>query len=167
METVGQLQVEEDPRFTRREWRLQRVGWIAMLAVALAGLVGLAGRGPLSSATAGEPAGALAVRYERIVRHEAPTQLRIRLGPGVARKGRVRVVLDRGYLEGVEIEWVLPEPAAVAAAADRFIYDFAIAEPDRAGEVVFGLRPDRLWRRRARVGLERGPAVEFTQLVLP
>ena len=57
------LQINEDIEFQKKEWNWARLGWVLMLIIALAGLLGLFGQGPLSKSTA--RAGGIEVEYER------------------------------------------------------------------------------------------------------
>ncbi|HWE77462.1 MAG TPA: hypothetical protein VG270_02975 [Pseudolabrys sp.] len=58
--------VREDMAFQRRSWMVERAGWVLLAVIALAGLTGVLGNGPLSWAHAS--AGALSVSYERFQR---------------------------------------------------------------------------------------------------
>ncbi len=51
------LDVEEDMAFQRRNWRAERIGWAAMVAIVIAAVLGLFASGPLSWATAQTPTG--------------------------------------------------------------------------------------------------------------
>jgi hypothetical protein len=82
VQRAGDLELNQDLRFQRRMWAVQRIGWAVMALVVLAGLLGLFGPGPLSSATAGKEEGPLLVEgYERFVRFRIPTTLQVRLDP--------------------------------------------------------------------------------------
>ena len=56
----------EDMRFQRRSWIAERVGWAVLIVLALIGLIGAFGTGPLSWQTAS--GGSLSVEYERFQR---------------------------------------------------------------------------------------------------
>ena len=49
---VGDLEIDQDLRFQKREWAFERASWVVMALVVLAGLLGLLGRGPMSDQTA-------------------------------------------------------------------------------------------------------------------
>ena len=49
---VGDLQIHQDLCQERREWKIQRVGWLLMALMLVAALAGLLGPGPLSSTIA-------------------------------------------------------------------------------------------------------------------
>ncbi len=42
---VGDLDIEQDLDFERRQWHVQRVGWVVFLLILLAAFVGLLGTG--------------------------------------------------------------------------------------------------------------------------
>ena len=44
-ERAGDLEIVEDLSFQRREWRVQRGGWVVMAVLILLALLGLTGRG--------------------------------------------------------------------------------------------------------------------------
>ena len=119
------LEVDDDPRFHRRMWRVQRAGWLAMLAITLAALTGLLGPGPLSRAVTAQPAG-LRVEHPRFARVDAPQSLRVHLPTSAPPGGGYRLGLGRRFLDRVRIEAVVPPPVATEAAYDgRIVYTFA------------------------------------------
>lgn len=163
---VGDLELDEDEGFLRREWKAERVGWLTMAGILGLALLGVFGSGPLAEANAGGD-GPLAVRYARFARTQAPTILRLRYDAGaVGADGRVRLVLDRGFVEAVQIEHITPQPERAVAEPGRVVYVFA-AEPAAAGEVTFHARFERFGVIRGAAGLADRPPVRFTQWVHP
>ena len=167
VQRVGDLELEQDLAFQQWSWRVQRVGWSAMLAVVLAALAGLLGNGPLSSATAGPAGGPLRVEYQRLARHGAPTTLQFHLAPGAAPDGTARVWLDSAYLRGATVEGVFPEPESVRAGPDRMEYVFALARPGAPATITFQLQYESKWRQRGRAGLGDHALVPFAPFVYP
>lgn len=161
------LQIERDASFQRREWLIQRVGWVAMTAVLAAALAGLLGDGPLSHAVAGERGGALWIEYQRFGRWQAPEEMHVHLGAGQAKGGRARIWLDRDFVERLEIDGVTPPPAAVEARADRATYEFLAPEEGGDLEITFNVKPQHWGRKHGRIGVEGGPAVAMSELVYP
>lgn len=74
----GNLDIEEDLPFQQRTWKVERVGWILMALIALASVLGLIDKGPLSQNRKGDPS-TLEVQYNRFIHLETPAQLRVRL----------------------------------------------------------------------------------------
>jgi len=164
---VGDLEISQDLAHERREWMIERVGWAAMALLLSAALVGLLGPGPLSGATAGDGGSTLWVEYNRFERYQAPAMLRVHLGPGAARDGKVRLWLSRRYVENVELRHVDPEPDRVEVMHDRLIYTFNVPDPHRPTAVTYHLEANAFWSMPVGIGLEGGEHVAFTQFVYP
>ena len=164
---AADLGIREDMRRQRAEWIIERAGWALIALVLVAALAGLLGHGPLSRATAGEPGSRLWAEYHRFERHQAPTELRVHLGPGAGSGGELRVWVGRGYLDAIELERVDPEPVAVEAGADQHVFVFAMPDPGRPTSVLFRFQPDTYGSLRGRLGLPDGEEVTFDQFAYP
>lgn len=162
---VGSLEIAQDFAFQRREWIVQRVLWWVVVAILVAGVVGLLGTGPLSHAEAAS--GPLSLDYERFVRKRAPTQLDVRVAPEAAVEAEIALWLDADYLEKVDVERIMPEPVVMAAAPDRVIYRFVLADAEQPGRVTFHLQPAEPGAVDGRLGLVDGDSVTFDQFVYP
>jgi hypothetical protein len=163
---VGELAVAEDSGFQRRSWRVQRVGWVLMALLVLAGLAGLLGSGPLSHAKAVHEDGVMAVEYQRFARWMAPTQIKVHFGPQAVRDGEVRIWLDRRYVEKTKIEPVVPQPQKVEVGPDRLTYVFAAQAAPGPGTVAFHLEFTTFGLVEGRAGVA-GAEIGFRHLVYP
>lgn len=163
---VGDLEIDSDVEFQLREWRFERIGWVAMLAAAVAALLGAFGRGPLSGAEAG--AGTpLRVQYERFLRHNSPAPIELEVAPGGAGDSVVRVWIDHEYLREFDIDHIIPEPVHSEAAPGRTVYAFARSDVSRPARITFGLIPQGFGPLHARMGVGAAPPVEISQFVYP
>lgn len=167
MQRVGDLQVMQDLDYEHRSWRVERIGWVILSLILVAALLGLLGNGPLSAATAGDDGAPLQVQYGRFVRHRGPTQMEIRLQPGAVQGDEARVWVDREYLNGVDLQTVIPEPDSVEAGTDRYVYVFKLSEPGAGTGIIFDLVPIQDGIQNVRVGLDGGPDLSFIQVVWP
>jgi hypothetical protein len=158
----GDTQIEEDPAFERRSWIAERIGWALMALFILLGLLGFFGSGPASSRSAGSP-GTLRLEYERFVRNEAPTSLRVNTKP---ENGVGRVIVGREYLDRVKIEKIVPEPARVVSMNGFVIYEFAV-KGDGAVSVKFDLVTRALGELPGTVASDDVNRVSFRQFVYP
>lgn len=166
----AEIEVEEDPRYAAAMWRAERIAWVCMGLVLLAALAGFFGNGPASRRTAGDPEGPLSVVYERLIRHQAPVVLRFRVGPGLAdARGRVRLWVSRGYLDGVRVERITPEPEREEAAPGRVVFVFPAAEPSRPFAVRMEFQAESIGSLAGVAGVEAPAAarVEFAQFAYP
>ena len=154
-------EVSEDYSFQKKEWTVQRIGWVVMLLLIAAAAAGLLGSGPISSTSAS--AEGLEVQYLRFARLQTPEQLRVLIDGG---SDRVEVWFDASFLSQKQIERITPEPAQVQCAGERYAFVFDAVEAEDT-EITFHLRPDSPGRTRGRVGLSGGPAVDLWQFVYP
>ena len=162
---VGDIQVNEDLSFLRKEWRFQRIGWIAMLLFVILGLAGALGRGPLANVTDGDTA-TLAVSYERIIRHAADTQLEIVAGRAL-REDTLRIYITSGFLKAFEVRNIIPEPVSSGVRGPYVYYDFLRDPRARFSEITFHLIAEGYSRRRARVFTSGAAPLHVHQFILP
>jgi hypothetical protein len=171
------VQIEEDPRFQRREWRVQRVAWLAFALIIVAALAGVFGRGPLSKASVS--GAGLRLHYERFARCRTPQTLTIQLTADDADAEQHVIWISRDYLQGMEIERITPEPASERLAPGRIEFHFeqasggaATATADaRSAEtsrtITFSLLATARGTRSGALGLNDGPPIEFWQFIMP
>jgi hypothetical protein len=158
--------IDEDMAFQRREWMIQRVGWVVILVLLIAGLLGaLGGNGWLSHGEA--KVGSLALEYERFTRQRRPTSLQVRVDPASARDGQVPIWLDQAFLDRIDVERVEPEPVETRAGADRVVYQLALADPQRPAQVTIAYQPADLGVTQIRLGIVGGDAIAIDQVVYP
>lgn len=156
---VNDFQIEEDPQFEVRLWRLQRYCWGVMVAVLVAALLGLlGGGGPLAHATARLDDGSLRLEYERFARREAATTLTFSLPVPRDPPGTVSIRLNRSFVEAAQLERVEPEPVRVVAGAGEIVYVVDAAEAARDGTVQI-----RVLARPTRAGTLSGQARRGTR----
>ena len=165
---IGDLDIAEDLDFQRRTWTVERIGWLVILFVVVAAVLGLCGSaGPLNKAAAGERDDLLSVSYARFARHGAGTVLEVRVAPEAARQGEVRLWIEEGLFEVMELTQVAPEPEEVVLEPGRLVFVFPAADAAGPLTISFDLEPTHYWRHTARLGLPDGPSVRVRQFVYP
>jgi hypothetical protein len=164
---VGSLEIGQDLDFQRREWRVQRIGWVVMGLIVLAALIGLTGNGVLARATVSDPAEMLRLEYARVDRVQSPSTLAVLIAGDAVVDEQVEMWVDREYLRGISIENVVPEPQEVRSAADGLVYVFAVDQPGEPLTVSFDVRHTAFGAKSGRVALVDGPALDFAQFVYP
>jgi hypothetical protein len=168
IEQSHSLEIEEDPAFERRSWRIQRAGWTVMLLFLCAGMLGLlGGAGPLVDTRAGGRDAGAVIEYSRFLRTRAPVDFHFLLDPDISNEPEVRIAIDRAYLERFEIQQIVPEPVGVEVSDSTTYYVFALAESELDIRVTFHLHPERPAFLRGAVRVADRQEIEFWQLVLP
>ena len=162
----GDLQINEDLEFQRKSWRIQRVGWGVMLLLAIFALAGLLGNGPASNARAGQPDGAIQVRYQRIVRLLTPIDMELEIKPA-AGSDTVRVRLAGGFVNGLHVDTVRPEPESQALAPDADVYTFTVAQAGEPVRVRMRLEARRIGSNLGVVEMDGEEPLRLSIFVLP
>jgi hypothetical protein len=163
---VGKIQVEEDLQFLKREWRFQRIGWVGMALVLLAGVLGAFGRGALSHARAGDSR-IFGAEYSRVIRHGATDELTIFVGPGLQADSAIHIAISRAYLAEFAIEDVQPEPTTQHQSGDYTVYEFLRADPRMPLRVNIQMRPNNYGAVSARLQLVGSNTLEVRQFIMP
>lgn len=164
---VGDLQVAQDMRYQRRSWFVQRVGWAVMLLVLLAAVAGVFGEGPVGAGAVAAEDGSFSVLFAEYPRKRAPETLRFRVNAGAVEEDELRVAFSRGYLSGVELQSVYPEPDSVETGATEIVFVFTLSEEGLPAEVLFNVLYDDIGRKQGNLRLEGHPAVRIRQFVYP
>lgn len=167
MQDVHELEQEGLLRRQRREWSIQRLGWLVMALCVAAGVLGLLGGGGLfGERVTGEKGAPIWIEHERLARLETPTTLRVHLLPGQP-DGEVSFWVATEFLEHVEVRQIMPPPESTRVDADRLVYTFDAAAGGRPLVVALTVQPDDPGLLRGAFGRLDGPSVRLTQMVVP
>jgi hypothetical protein len=164
---VGDMEVGQDLAYQRREWLVERIGWVVMATVVLAALVGLLGRGPLSSARQADDQGGLSLDYERFLHYRDHTTLKVTIAKGSAETRHVRVWLSRAYLESMRPLKIVPQPEREEIGGERQVFVFRRADHDAPLTIIFHVEPDDFGSLPGKLGIDDGAALDFWQFVYP
>lgn len=162
LKQVGDIEVASDLDFQKREWRLQRVGWLGLLLLVLGGAGGAFGRGPLASAEAKAADNSFQLRYHKLVRHLAPEHLEIKINQPV--DDTIGLWFDAEFLSRVNVEDMVPEPIATSTGQGRVTYYFAVKA---GGQILVEYEPDRIGAQSGSLGVENGASLRIRQFVYP
>jgi hypothetical protein len=153
------LEIDQNLDFQRREWRYRRIGIAVLFTFVLAALLGVTGMGgPLSRGSASDPEGRLVVEYERFVRRNARSQVRLRLA---SKGGEVRIAINTAYLNDIALRSIVPRPEAVVTDGARQVLVFRSSSPQLA--VQAEIEPLVAGSLDAEVSAADGPTIRFRQ----
>lgn len=167
IQRVGSLEIAQDLDFQRKEWRVQRIGWVVMALIALAALLGVTGSGVVARATTGDAGSRLQLTYSRFDRLDAPTTLDVQIAGDAVTGEQVALWVDRDYFQSLQIEQVVPEPEAVRGAGDRLTYVFGVDAPGQPMTITFDLRHTSFGPKSGWIALADEPPLDFSQFVFP
>jgi hypothetical protein len=161
------LEIGQDLTFQRREWRVQRIVWLFVVAILAAAVMGLIGPGPLSSASAGTPD--FRVQYLRFARWQAPQSLVVSVGS--QRAGALQVAFNRSFIDSMAVQQVTPQPASEKASPTGFLFTFDATDGTVPADLTFDLQPTSMGTLHGTVSLSasggQSSSVDITQLVYP
>jgi hypothetical protein len=161
LKRIGDLEIAEDIELERRTWTVEHIAWVAMVLILLAALAGIFGNGPLSWASASSSDSNLVIEYQRFVRNQARSDLRIRIFPEAVEADRgARIWISREYLERSKIASIAPEPEHVESTPDGMIFTFLVPKQENDSVIHLRLDIETIGRIRGRVGLVRGAATQ-------
>jgi hypothetical protein len=162
-----QFEVHEDSAYQQAEWKTERAGWIVWACILIAALVGLLGPGPYSSIETHSADQQLAIRYDRIARRRADSEIEVRIAPHLARDGQIRLYTSANFLESEAIEGIQPEPHEVVHEGGRIMHIFRCSTAAQPIVIKFRTHPARMGMHDYSWGVDGGPSVAFWRLVLP
>jgi hypothetical protein len=165
IEPVGDVEIDRDLDFQHRQWTVQRAGWLVMIAILLAAVIGLFGAGPLSSASV--EAGSLQLQYSRFERRHAPTELEMTVPNSAVSQDQVEVWFSTDYLAGAEITSIVPEPEEVSETDDHVVFRFSVDDQAQTPTILFALEYDDPGPTTGHIGVIDGPELTFWQFVYP
>ena len=164
-QTTG-LELAEDAEFQRREWVVERVGWVLLGVVLASAVLGLFGGGPLSQARVTDQQQTFEVTYERFTRALTYTVLEITVDAGAIEDSSVTVYLSDTWIDNVTTWQITPEPDSTTRTDEGIFYEFA-TRPNSPLVATLLYRPNDPGISRSAVGIGDSERVELWQLVYP
>lgn len=156
------LHIEEDLRFQRKEWVVQRIGMALLFLFVTAAALGLTGMGgPLSRGEAGVRTDPVFVEFARFTRRGTTTTLKVHLRTA---PGEIRFWISDLYFDHVRLVRVVPEPLSVTVAPGRYVYAIGSASPEVT--IAVDVEHEAVGNIEAAIGLEGGHAVRVNQWTL-
>ena len=151
----------------RWEWTLERVAWVIMALVIVAGLLGGLGAGPLASREAAAPDGSLVVEYYAIERAAAPNTLVLRLGPKAGESSQIDLAFSRPFAEGTQLDSLVPEPVQTTAREGEIVHTFAASDLTGGSTIVCRYQHQRFGSLDYRIAIQGREPARVRQIVLP
>ena len=152
-------------RHHRAAWRVERIGWTAMALLLMAALLGVFGDGPLSHVRSGSTQ-ALSVRYDRLLRSNAPTEYEFQAGTSLVTGGELRLRFERSLMEDIELDSIVPQPDKQDAGPDYTEFAFRV-RGNAPVKIDFRYRPATFGRHSGRVSVDGQHSVLIDQFVYP
>lgn len=112
------LEMEEDIRLHEKGWIVQRIGWVFILTVMVAGAIGVFGSGFVSKET--PQAGSFKVKYDRYYRYETEMKIEIQS----ASEHISTLSFPQDYLKNFRLIRFIPDPLHNHTENQEVVYNF-------------------------------------------
>lgn len=159
--------LDSELSFQRKQWRIERIAWIAMAALifyALAG--GLGGGGPLSIAELAAADGNARVRYEKFARQLAPTSVDISVTqPPDGRPAQLHI--SGSYLSSMTVRSIIPEPDTTTVAENGYVFVFKRLSGVADTKIRLQLEPQQMGAAKGWLVINNGERLGINQFVFP
>lgn len=126
--------IDEDLRFQRGAWLVERMGWSVMAVIVLAAFAGMFG-GPTTSQEVRDGSGRLRIDYQHFQRHLDPSV--VRLTVDTQGQSIFELTIDKSLTQEFEIRSVIPQPIETQAHDGGLLMKFAASSENNApAEIV-------------------------------
>ncbi len=161
-----QAPFDEDIGFQRRQWRVERFGWAAMVLVIIAALAGVFGGGGIvARATASDSTGLTEVRYARFARYSSSTILEVNVTASASARP-MRLSISDQYLGAMNVRAITPPPTSTSIADRQHVFVFDRAA-SAAATIRFELVPESIGRHEGWIAVDGAAPVFFAHFVYP
>lgn len=158
--------LDAELRFQRKQWRIERIGWVAMAALIVYSLAGgLGGGGPLSSTEAVAADGTARVRYEKFARQLTANSVEVSLTQRP--DGSAQVQLSEGLLGSMTVKSIVPAPDVTTVAADGYMFIFKRLPGVANSKIRLQLEPQQIGAVEGWLVVGGGERLAIKQFVFP
>ncbi|HVE90377.1 MAG TPA: hypothetical protein VNA44_11840 [Burkholderiaceae bacterium] len=162
---ANSLQIEDHQDFQRRQWRAERIGWMAMallIVAAVAGLLG--GGGVLADASSASADGRSRVEYQRFARKGSTTTLEIIAASG---ERELRIRIDERYLSAMSLRTITPPPLATVLSERSYTFSFNRAPGAIDTRIKLHLEPDSAGSLEGTVTIDDAAPLRIRHFIFP
>lgn len=161
----GSVSLSEDMDFQRHWWSFERAAWYVLAAVLIADALGVFGQGWVARTERTAPDGTLHVRYDRIERAGASSEITIGFGPGAIRRGQFELFSSQAIVKELGADRIIPQPLTSQIGPRGFTYTFpAVGSP---ATVSIALQPVKPGIHEIELGVPGSQPVRASIVVLP
>jgi hypothetical protein len=164
---VASLDIPSEATFEEKEWKLERFGWAVMALMIVAGALGLlGGEGLLNTIRLGSPDERVWVEYPRVVRSQAPFELKIYSAAEPSFIGATTVHINKSYADTFIVESASPTVLQHYITPSVISYDFATPQ-DGPASIILRVKPTTFGLKHATISVEGAGSQTFRQIILP
>lgn len=160
-----ELHSEEHLKFQRREWTVQKIGTVGLVAFIIAGFMGLLGAGPLATTSRTSTEGLVEVTFDRVIRSNSDDRLIFTFAPEAVEDGAVTLELTGDWTNGMDLDVITPDPIEQQAIPNGLAMTFK-ADDSHETQVTIPFVAREHFTHEGEVTVN-GDSVVIKQFVLP
>lgn len=159
----NKLPVKESPKWLVFEYRMQKMGGVALAIIVCLGLAGVFSDGIFSTARISDPGNRLSVEYERVSRIDSDMNIKIEVQPDGE---SISLALGGDWMAANEVKTLFPQAERMTSQNGALRIEYRTHEVSRPFAIWLGVTP------RA-AGLQHytlqtgGNTLAFNQFILP
>jgi len=157
--------IQENMRWQRVEWRIQKIGGILLLVLVILGACGLFSKGFLSDGVVTSSDGALRVEYERFGLRDSDIAMAIRVRP--AHHDRFTLTLSGEEMDNFQIQSLQPQPQQAVSKSNSLVLIYSSSSFRDGATVWIGSQAQQFGRYPVTVTLDDATSVHFTHWIYP
>jgi hypothetical protein len=158
----GKLEIDDDPKFENKEWKVADALWGILFVTLVLALAGLFGSGPISEAWAEE--NGVELSYRRYLRFSDPSAIRMKFKPSGS---ETQISFPSAYLDQLKIEDITPRPKIEFDDGQVYTFIFDTAGEGKDFSVKVNFEPRTYGFLRGSVMIEGLAEVYVRQLIYP
>lgn len=157
--------VQEDMKWQRIEWRLQKVGCVLLFLFVIAGACGFFSKGFISEQQISATDNRLTVEYERFGRRESTMDMTLQLQQ--LRGERYQVMISADEMDLFQIQTLQPQPDESWSNKNQLILSWQRRPHQTSATVWLSLQPKTVGRFPLQVTLDNQSRVAFSPFIYP
>ncbi len=160
-----ELTIEENLRFQKLFWVVQRIFWGLLFLFIISAIFGLFGNGLFSQKKVENAAAALS--YEVFARDQSPTKLEIELHPSTSMSEKYFFALNYDFMKKIKIQRIEPQPERVINGMGSYVYEF-MRDPDKSNlKLTIYYEPQTMGSLKGTLQTATGGKLEINQFIYP
>jgi hypothetical protein len=160
------LDSDHGQRLYRREWFVERLGWVLIAATLSLAVLGYLGPGPLSCKYATNSDGLWSVEYYAVQRYKTPAELRFDFRPD-SDQSRIVLEISRDFTDNTTLSGITPAPVITEVREGRIAYLFEAAQLNAEVPIVYRYENDTFGSLTYTISLNNGPPMTLSHFICP
>jgi hypothetical protein len=160
------LELETDELFSRKNAIAERIVWVLLALFVLAGFIGFFGKGGISRTQQESGDGALLIDYDRYLRYNTDTELKLSLLKAPPTDS-LKLIVSDGFIDKVMVGSITPEPIESGLTPQGQLFVFRHRPGNFIPVITFHFKPEHDGTLRSTITMPGREPLSISQFVYP